>query len=70
MPKTKATKQAAPIERPTWVLDTPAMFYTLEARVTDFQVEPLQIELSIEEFDFLKKQLAIMRGYLPEVAND
>jgi len=65
----RAPRPKRPIERPDWVLDTPAMFYYLEAHVANLQVEPLRIELSIEEFDVLKKQLATMRGYLKETTN-
>ena len=68
--RSHAARKAKSPERPKWVLDTPMMYYALEAYVTDLGCEPLRITLTIEEFDILKTHLAKMRGYVvTEVAH-
>jgi len=61
-PKTDTAKPepiATPL--PDWITETPVFQYTLEA-FFDQDIE--QVELSLEEYEQLKRTVAKMRGYL------
>ena len=60
--KSAAKSKAKTVVSPEWLGETPATTYTLEAG-SDQIMEPLQtIELSLDEYETLKRHLARMRG--------
>lgn len=61
----KQPKKKAPEERPEWVLDTPMYNYLLyaESNVSDDGAGEQKIDVTLEEFESLKKHLAKMRGF-------
>lgn len=68
MPKKPKTQPAAKVakrkaEAPEWLSETPATTYVLEAG-SDQIIEPLQtIELSLDEYENLKRHLGKLRGH-------
>ncbi len=61
-PKAPITQPAQKL--PEWVKDTPVMEYTLEASPSDGGIEQ-RIEMSLSEYDALKRHLARLRGIAP-----
>ncbi len=59
-PKTKPAAKAP--ELPEWLNETPSMKYTLEACPSNGGIEQ-SIEMTMEQYEYLKKKLAGMQGY-------
>lgn len=62
-PTTKLAEKDKPIstpEIPAWACETPAIQYTLEAF---FDEDRERVELTLDEYETLKRTIAKMRGY-------
>ena len=58
----KPAANADPVNKPEWLLETPAMLYSLEAASSESELSAQQIEITMDEFIALKEHLAHLRG--------